>query len=114
MKRSLYLLFAISLAFLAPTLSFGQLQLPGMIDGDEGSFPSDTSSPPQRIGVPPVEVDLSEGGEASIAGYCFDEYLIAPRRVTNFENILAGDNSAIVRYADGRIDGVVLIFCASA
>jgi hypothetical protein len=100
MKRSLYLLFAIALVSFLPTHLFGQLQLPGMIDEEEAPTAQDTM-PPQRVGVPPVEVELSNGEDATISGYCFDEYLIAPRKVTRFENILAGKD-AIVNYADGH------------
>jgi hypothetical protein len=101
MKRSLYLLFAIALVSFLPTHLFGQLQLPGMIDDEDSPAAQDTM-PPQRVGVPPVEVELSNGEDATISGYCFDEYLIAPRKVTRFENVLAGKKDAIVTYADGH------------
>ncbi len=70
--------------------------------GDVESTEENDSIPPQRIGLPPMEMEISEGSSGRATGYCFDEYLIAPRRTTSFRHVLAGDNDAVVRLADGR------------
>jgi hypothetical protein len=81
--------------------AWAQPTIDDLLDGEDAPPTSDTI-PPQRIGVPAMELVLGPGQSGSATGYCFDEFLIAPRRVTRFQNVLAGNNDAIVKTADGR------------
>jgi hypothetical protein len=89
-----------------------QTTLRGLIEDDATG---NDSVPPQRIGIPapdPAPSGIPSGDEGAmklssnetgeLGGYCFDEYLIAPRRVKKFDNVLAGNDAAIVRTADGQ------------
>lgn len=100
MKRLLFLALAFLLYAASPLTSWGQSTLRDLIEEDD-SF-SEDSVPPQRIGVPQSQFNLSSNGHESVGGYCFDEYLIAPRRVTRFENVLAGNDDAVVRTSTGE------------
>ncbi len=115
MKRPLYLLLTLIVAAFGPCVLHAQVDLPGLIQ-DENNASVDDSIPPQRIGVPApqndedgegaaatpsTQMELSANQTGTIQGYCFDEYLIAPRRLTRFNHVLAGKN-AEVRLADGR------------
>ena len=99
---------ALLLFLLFPLVSRSQVSIGDMI-GEDGSEPvSGDSSAPQRIGIPPQShpgtegFDLSMNETRSVMGFCFDEYLIAARRPTPFQHVLAGKNDATVRTADGR------------
>jgi hypothetical protein len=99
-KRLTLLAFTFVLSAFIPVVSRGQSTLQGLIDDDDSPSASD-STPPQRIGVPSSEFHLSSNQSGSVSGFCFDEYLIAPRRVTRYSNVLAGKNDAVVHLADG-------------
>jgi peptidoglycan hydrolase-like protein with peptidoglycan-binding domain len=112
MKRSLLLLLAFALSAAFPLSSRSQSVLDNLIEGEGSEAPNDTT-PPQRVGIPPVPepgdgeaqtegLELSANETGSVTGFCFDEYLIAARRVTPFRHVLAGKNDATVRTADGR------------
>jgi len=107
------LILALFVSATFPSISSGQSTLQGLIEDDGAGA---DSTPPQRIGIPsPAEetapgtipggddavMKLSANGSAKLGGYCFDKYLIAPRRVTKFNNVLAGNNTAVVRTASG-------------
>ncbi len=100
MKRFMLFAVALLLTALFPLDSHGQTTLRGLIEDDAPI--TEDSVPPQRIGIPQFDVNLSANGTGSVTGYCFDEYLIAPRRTTTFQNVLAGDKDAVVRTGDGR------------
>jgi len=97
------MLLALALLLMAaiPFNAYGQSILRGLIEEEDSSSESDTV-PPQRVGVPQIDMNLSDNGSSSVTGYCFDEYLIAPRRTTRFENVLAGNTGATVTTSDGR------------
>jgi hypothetical protein len=81
--------------------AWAQPSIDDLLEGEDTPPTTDTI-PPQRIGVPAIEMVLGPGQSGTATGYCFDEYLIAPRRVTRFQNVLAGNSDAIVRTADGK------------
>lgn len=97
MKRLMLLALALMFSAVMPFDAYGQSILRGLIEDDanNNSLAEDTI-PPQRIGVPQFDMNLSENSTGSVTGYCFDEYLIAPRRPTQFENVLAGNSDATV------------------
>jgi len=99
-KRLTPFAIALFLSALFPFVSRGQSTLAPLIEGDDSPSASD-STPPQRIGAPASEFHLSSNQSGSVNGFCFDEYLIAPRRVMNYRNVLAGNNDAVVRTSDG-------------
>ena len=103
MKRLLLLLLAVVLTTLMPSRILAQDTLPDLLEDDEdNTTQADTADGPQRIGIPAASLELDPNESGAIAGYCFDEHLIAPTRLTTFQNVLAGNESAIVRTADGR------------
>ncbi len=87
------------------TSAWAQDHIDGLIDEDSTmeSSPNDTI-PPQRVGLEPTDIQLTANGSGEVDGYCFDQYLIAPRHVTVFEHMLAGDDGAFVTTASkGRV-----------
>ena len=101
MKRSMLLLMIGLLYGAFSPSAWAQPSIDDLLEGEDTPPTTDTI-PPQRIGVPAMEMVLGPGQSGSATGYCFDEYLIAPRRVTRFQNVLAGNNNAIVKSADGK------------
>lgn len=101
MKRLMFLsiTLALMLVFVAPHHASAQIHLDDLLEGDSELGDNDTV-PAQRIGIPSTEIQLTSNGTGSVGGYCFDEYLIAPRRTTVFEHVLAG-NSATVATPNG-------------
>lgn len=107
MKRSMLLILAMACAGLFPVVSQGQTRInSNFIGDDDGVPPTYDSIPPQRIGLPPSEMELSSNGSGSVEGLCFDEYLIAPTRVMSFPKVLSGNQDATVRFADGSTMGL--------
>lgn len=103
MKRLLLLVLALSATTVLPQLLRAQTTLPDLLEEeDESTILADSSDGPQRIGIPAATFELEPSESGSISGYCFDEHLIAPSRVTDFRHILAGNDAATVRTADGR------------
>lgn len=103
MKRLMLLALALLFAGVMPYDAYGQSILRGLIEDDaNNNSMSEDTVPPQRIGVPEFDMNLSENSTGSVTGYCFDEYLIAPTRPTRFENVLAGNSDATVTLGDGR------------
>lgn len=104
MKRLLLLVPALFFTILASQLLRAQTTLPDLLEGedDESTILADSADGPQRIGIPAATFELAPSESGSIAGYCFDEHLIAPGRVTSFDHVLAGNEAAVVRTADGR------------
>ncbi|MBS1913506.1 MAG: peptidoglycan-binding protein [Bacteroidetes bacterium] len=100
MRRLMLLAAALLFCAAYPITTFAQETLRDLIPNDEADKPED-SVPPQRIGVPPGQMHLSSNETGSVQGYCFDEYLIAPRRLMSFRHILAGKNDAVVQLGDG-------------
>jgi peptidoglycan hydrolase-like protein with peptidoglycan-binding domain len=101
-KRLLLLVLAFAFGALAPQLR-AQSTLPDLLlDDEETETSADSTDGPQRIGIPAASLELDPNEAGAIAGYCFDEHLIAPTRVTTFDNILAGGDAATVRTASGR------------
>lgn len=100
MKRLSLLALALFLSMFFPLVSSAQETLDGLIEDDDSPLLSD-SVPPQRIGVPSSQFNLSSNESGSVGGFCFDEFLIAPRRVTKFQNVVGGNKDAEVRLADG-------------
>jgi len=102
-KRLLLLVLGLIATSLLPHMMRAQETLPDLLeDDDESTILADSADGPQRIGIPAASFDLEPSESGAITGYCFDEHLIAPTRVTNFSTILAGGESAVVRTADGR------------
>lgn len=101
MKRLLLLFFALFLTAILPHVLRAQDNLPDLLD-DENTIEADSSDGPQRIGIPAARFELPPNETGTISGYCFDEHLIAPTRTTTFHHVLAGNDDAVVRTADGR------------
>lgn len=122
MKRSVLYILAIVFAVSYPLALRAQGDLNPLIEGDDPSSAHD-SVPPQRIGIPPGEaaepretpdgeastqaepMQLSSNETGVVEGYCFDEHLIAPRRLTRFQNVLAGGDVRVT-LGDGRSMGL--------
>lgn len=123
MKRMMLLALVLILWTALPSIGHGQSILQGLIDESDQPNESPDSTPPQRIGVPPgdeatqpddedapkeeasggnTQYELSSNESATMRGYCFDEYQIAPRKVTKFNHVLAGEGEATVTLGDGR------------
>jgi peptidoglycan hydrolase-like protein with peptidoglycan-binding domain len=105
-KRLLLPVLALAFGALAPQMVRAQSTLPELLEDGDQPTTADSSDGPQRIGIPAATFDLSPSESAQIAGYCFDEHLIAPTRVTSFDHILAGAEGATVRTSDGRAEGL--------
>jgi hypothetical protein len=103
-KRLLLLVLALFTTALLPQILRAQATLPDLLGegDDESTIMADSADGPQRIGIPAASFELDPSESGAITGYCFDEHLIAPTRVTSFSHILAGGDAAIVRTADGR------------
>ncbi|MEP7220323.1 MAG: peptidoglycan-binding protein [Bacteroidota bacterium] len=101
MKRSTLLALAFIFTAAFPLVSRGQSTLKDLVPDDDNPIAGDSAAP-QRIGLPPAQIEFSENQTRSLTGYCFDQYLIAPRRVTNFQHVLSGNRDAEVHTASGK------------